>query len=129
MSIFRKYSLQEGYELSDVIDILKDEGYSISALSDNLAVVKVDGDAFMIFMSNNDLQFVSRYNPDDDFTLRKINKVNNLFKVGKAYLDEDEQLCLEVLVRFSKEINKDRIIQAMKDIISLDRIAILELNK
>jgi hypothetical protein len=65
------------------------------------------------------------YNDDENrFSLRKVNKMNIDYRVGKFYLTDDEQLGIELLLRNDgNRITKSQIIQGIAALSLLDGLA------
>ena len=82
------------YSVSEIVDILKEEGHSIYLIQDNFWVLKLQGtNVVVVPHDGGDIQFWIMYNDDENrFSLRKVNKMNIDYRVGKFYLTDDEQL-------------------------------------
>lgn len=114
------------YSVSEIVDILKEEGHSIYLIQDNFLVLKLQGtNVVVVPHDGGDIQFCIMYNDDENrFSLRKVNKMNIDYRVGKFYLTDDEQLGIELLLRNDgNRITKSQIIQGIADLSLLDGLA------
>ena len=114
------------YSVSEIVDILKEEGHSIYLIQDNFWVLKLQGtNVVVVPHDGGDIQFWIMYNDDENrFSLRKVNKMNIDYRVGKFYLTDDEQLGIELLLRNDgNRITKSQIIQGIAALSLLDGLA------
>ena len=114
------------YSVSEIVDILKEEGYSINVMQDNFLVFRLQGtNVVVVPHDGGDIQFWIMYNDDENrFSLRKVNKMNIDYRVGKFYLTDDEQLGIELLLRNDgNRITKSQIIQGIAALSLLDGLA------
>lgn len=74
------------YSVSEIVDILKEEGYSINVIQDNFLVFRLQGtNVVVVPHDGGDIQFFIMYDDDENrFSLRKVNKIN---------IDYRSQLC------------------------------------
>ena len=106
------------YTISEIADIYKKEGYFIELKEEKFLVVKIQGtNVFVMLADDGDIQFAVIYNVDDNFSLRSLNKINRTYRIGKAYLDDNGRMVIEVLLRsVGPGLTKAQIIQGLKDI-------------
>ena len=123
--------MKSKYTLSEILDILKKEGYSVETINDNVIRLKIDGNKFIVLNNDNgDIQFNSFYKAEDTFSLRKVNKLNDILRVGKYILDDDGGLSIVLTLRSNNNgLSSAQIIQGVKDIVLLDNKARLEFSK
>lgn len=122
--------MKSKYTLSEILDILKKEGYSVETINDNVIRLKIDGSNFLVYNNDNgDIQFSKLYKAEDNFSLRKVNKLNDVLRIGKYVLD-DGGLSIELTLRSNNNgLSSAQIIQGVKDIVLLDNKARLEFSK
>lgn len=114
------------YSVSEISNILKKEGYSINFIQDNFLLLKLQGtNVVVILHDGGDIQFGIMYNDDEErFSLRKVNRMNIDYRVGKFYLTDEGKLGIELLLRDDGNgVTKSQIIQGVKDISLLDGLA------
>lgn len=114
------------YSISEISNILKKEGYSINFIQDNFLLLKLQGtNVVVILHDGGDIQFGIMYNDDEErFSLRKVNRMNIDYRVGKFYLTDEGKLGIELLLRDDGNgVTKSQIIQGVKDISLLDGLA------
>ncbi|HHF3718159.1 TPA: YbjN domain-containing protein, partial [Haemophilus influenzae] len=72
-----------------------------------------------------DIQFFIMYDDDENrFSLRKVNKINIDYRLGKFYLTDDDKLGIELLLRNDGNgVTKSQIIQGLSDISLLNGLA------
>ncbi len=123
--------MKSKYTLSEILDILKKEGYSVETINDNAIRLKTDGNKFIVLNNDNgDIQFYSFYKAEDNFSLRKVNKLNDVLRVGKYILNDDGGLSIVLTLRSNNNgLSSAQIIQGVKDIVFLDNKARLEFSK
>ncbi|HHF2189541.1 TPA: YbjN domain-containing protein, partial [Haemophilus influenzae] len=70
-------------------------------------------------------QFFIMYDDDENrFSLRKVNKINIDYRLGKFYLTDDDKLGIELLLRNDGNgVTKSQIIQGLSDISLLNGLA------
>lgn len=121
--------MKSKYTLSEILDILKKEGYSVETINDKAIRLKIDGNKFIVLNNDNgDIQFNSFYKAEDTFSLRKVNKLNDVLRVGKYILDGGLSIVL-TLRSNNNGLSSAQIIQGVKDIVFLDNKARLEFSK
>ncbi len=123
--------MKSKYTLSEILDILKKEGYSVETINDNVIHLKIDGSNFLVYNNDNgDIQFNKFYKSEDNFSLRKVNKLNDVLRIGKYILDDNGGLSIELTLRSNNNgLSSAQIIQGVKDIVLLDNKARLEFSK
>lgn len=86
------------YSVSEIVDILKEEGYSINVIQDNFLVFRLQGtNVVVVPYDGGDIQFCIMYDDDENrFSLRKVNKINIDYRLGKFYLTDDDKLGIEL---------------------------------
>lgn len=69
--------------------------------------------------------FFIMYDDDENrFSLRKVNKINIDYRLGKFYLTDDDKLGIELLLRNDGNgVTKSQIIQGLSDISLLNGLA------
>lgn len=118
--------MKSKYTLSEILDILKKEGYSVETINDKAIRLKIDGNKFIVLNNDNgDIQFNSFYKAEDTFS-----KLNDVLRVGKYILDDDGGLSIVLTLRSNNNgLSSAQIIQGVKDIVFLDNKARLEFSK
>lgn len=114
------------YSVSEIVDILKEEGYSINVIQDNFLVFRLQGtNVVVVPHDGGDIQFFIMYDDDENrFSLRKVNKINIDYRLGKFYLTDDDKLGIELLLRNDGNgVTKSQIIQGLSDISLLNGLA------
>ncbi len=114
------------YSVSEIVDILKEEGYSINVIQDNFLVFRLQGTNVIVASHDGgDIQFCIMYDDDENrFSLRKVNKINIDYRLGKFYLTDDDKLGIELLLRNDGNgVTKSQIIQGLSDISLLNGLA------
>ena len=93
--------------------------------------LKIDGSNFLVYNNDNgDIQFNKFYKSEDNFSLRKVNKLNDVLRIGKYILDDNGGLSIELTLRSNNNgLSSAQIIQGVKDIVLLDNKARLEFSK
>ncbi|HHF2213865.1 TPA: YbjN domain-containing protein, partial [Haemophilus influenzae] len=105
---------------------LKEEGYSINVIQDNFLVFRLQGtNVVVVPHDGGDIQFCIMYDDDENrFSLRKVNKINIDYRLGKFYLTDDDKLGIELLLRNDGNgVTKSQIIQGLSDISLLNGLA------
>lgn len=114
------------YSVSEIVDILKEEGYSINVIQDNFLVFRLQGTNVVVIPHDGGyIQFCIMYDDDENrFSLRKVNKINIDYRLGKFYLTDDDKLGIELLLRNDGNgVTKSQIIQGLSDISLLNGLA------
>lgn len=114
------------YSVSEIVDILKEEGYSINVIQDNFLVFRLQGtNVVVVPMMEVIFNFFIMYDDDENrFSLRKVNKINIDYRLGKFYLTDDDKLGIELLLRNDGNgVTKSQIIQGLSDISLLNGLA------
>lgn len=114
------------YSVSEIVNILKEEGYSINVIQDNFLVFRLQGtNVVVVPHDGGDIQFCIMYDDDENrFSLRKVNKINIDYRLGKFYLTDDDKLGIELLLRNDGNgVTKSQIIQGLSDISLLNGLA------
>lgn len=110
---------------------MKKEGYAIDKIDDKAIGFKVDGQIYVVVIyDNGDIQFGKFYRADDSFSLRKVNKLNQEYRIGTLTLGDNGDLTIGVLLRNDGNgLARQQVIQGARDIVNLDKITVTAFYK
>ncbi|MBM3409400.1 MAG: YbjN domain-containing protein [Gammaproteobacteria bacterium] len=105
----------ESVTATQMLSLMKAEGYAVEADSDGDLVWKIDGTKTLMLISKDrsSLQLFASF-VDGNATLKKVNEWNKSKRYSRTYLDEDGDPCLELDLDLDGGVTFARITDYLK---------------
>lgn len=127
----RMVQVQDSYTIDELFQIVKSKYPDAERIGERGIKIKILTDSKLLLnlsKSGEVLSLVSYWGKDQSFSLRKLNEINDKYKFGKVYLDEDDELRIQMDIDLSG-VSKDYILSRINSSPTYHMFVLPELAK
>ncbi len=106
-------ALKTKFTDAELLGILQSEGYAAEISKEGILIIKIDGAKYLLYnLEDGDLQFFYGIS-DVNVTFEDINEWNRTKRLSRAYLDSENDPCIECDLLANAGLSSDHVLQAL----------------
>jgi Putative bacterial sensory transduction regulator len=106
-------ALKTKFTDAELLGIVQGEGYTVEISKEGLLIIKIDGSKYLLYnLEDGDLQLFYGIS-DVEVTFEDINEWNRTKRLSRAYLDTENDPCIECDLLANAGLSPDHVIQAI----------------